>query len=534
MSYRRRNGNDSLKSSKIDSHYSNYYSKPKVGNSIDYSEPYKNYNTGYPIPNNNYSTNDQETYNTSSNFTSNLKKNLANCSKSCDNFDEMSARNLTNFLLEEDLLIYRNFLPDIEKMDSECFKKMFYGDKNYEYFNQNKFEFNYILDKFNNFYFLNINWYKQPDKYPYIKELWLKYISIESLKFKSEKEIENFLISNDIDYQSWPKSVKKEFQMICNGTNKTFIYTFKEAIKNLPAQIKEFLGTLYSVSNYFLERGNEIYSNFVNNYIFIAAKKALNLSDEDIDKFKVEILEFCSKHKIVGFVLENVYIYLKHSFEKLTNLAGLGFQLYQFSSNSTFSRISYGIMSIYQLYSSYNTYKEIKNNMKKIEGFENIIQAIEKKFEEDKQYIEEQLNSKTKRDVISLNNVLDECIKKIKADKDEVDKLIRNINKCLEENEFAKEKEKNNVIGSIIKTCLGFLGAFSGPGFLQFVCAAGAVCNGASIVLNGINIDNLENNIKKLNKLLERAKKLEGEIDDQIKSIAERINALNNVHPVYF
>ena len=103
-------------------------------------------------------------------------------------------------------------------------------------------------------------------------------------------------------------------------------------------------------------------------------KKALNLSDEDIDKFKVEILEFCSKYKIVGFVLENVYIYLKHSFEKLTNLAGLGFQLYQFSSDSTFSRISYGIMSIYQLYSSYNTYKEIKNNMKKIEGFESIIQ----------------------------------------------------------------------------------------------------------------------------------------------------------------
>ena len=106
MSYRRRNGNDSLKSSKIGSHYSNYYSKPKVGNSIDYSEPYKNYNTDYPIPNNNYSTNEQETYNTSSNFSYSLKKNLANCSKSYDNFDEMSARNLTNFLLEEDLGIF--------------------------------------------------------------------------------------------------------------------------------------------------------------------------------------------------------------------------------------------------------------------------------------------------------------------------------------------------------------------------------------------------------------------------------------------
>ncbi len=48
-------------------------------------------------------------------------------------FDEMSARKVTNLLLEDDVKIYKKFLPEIKKMNYDSFKNMFYGNKNYNY-----------------------------------------------------------------------------------------------------------------------------------------------------------------------------------------------------------------------------------------------------------------------------------------------------------------------------------------------------------------------------------------------------------------
>ena len=107
-------------------------------------------------------------------------------------FEEHSARDLVDLLLENDVKSYRKFLPEIRKLDSNSFKNMFYGNKNYNYNIKNKFQFSQLLNKFENFKFLLEEWYEENDKYIYIKELWEKYISIESLRDKEENEIVNF------------------------------------------------------------------------------------------------------------------------------------------------------------------------------------------------------------------------------------------------------------------------------------------------------------------------------------------------------
>jgi len=100
---------------------------------------------------------------------------------------------IKTFDLSTDIKTYKKYLPQIKRLDSDAFKNMFQGNKEYEYNIQNRYHFNLLLDKFNNFSTLLDEWYEEEDKYDYIRQLWLKYISIESMKNKTESEIQNFL-----------------------------------------------------------------------------------------------------------------------------------------------------------------------------------------------------------------------------------------------------------------------------------------------------------------------------------------------------
>ena len=126
-------------------------------------------------------------------------------------FEEPTARNLVDMVLKSDAKMYRKFLPEIRKLDSVSFKNMFYGNKNYDYKIKNRLNFNLLLDKFDNFKCLLEEWYEDKDTYDYIKELWEKYISIESLKDKTEKEIEDFLIGKKCNIKVRLKRLKTNF-----------------------------------------------------------------------------------------------------------------------------------------------------------------------------------------------------------------------------------------------------------------------------------------------------------------------------------
>ena len=91
--------------------------------------------------------------------------------ESTNNFDEESARQLTEILLKDDLKIFRKFLPIIRLFDRKCFYNMFIGNIKYEYKIKNRLKFNLLLNKFDNFQILLIEWYTDKDKYPYIQEL---------------------------------------------------------------------------------------------------------------------------------------------------------------------------------------------------------------------------------------------------------------------------------------------------------------------------------------------------------------------------
>ena len=212
-------------------------------------------------------------------------------------FKEQSARDLVDLILENDVKIYRKFLPEIRKLDSNSFKNMFCGNKNYNYVIKNKPQFNQLLNKFENFKFLLEEWYEDTDTYAYIIELWEKYISIESLRDKKEKEIEDFLSEKKIHYISWPQRIKEQFLKIIQNTKDTIIFACKKSFEKLPNLMKNILGKLYSMSQYCCKTGKNMFSNLSKNQIFIILRKCFNIDEEKLAILSNTFIDLVSSYQ---------------------------------------------------------------------------------------------------------------------------------------------------------------------------------------------------------------------------------------------
>jgi len=165
------------------------------------------------------------------NYLNNMANNNENLS-----FDEGKARELVYFLLESDTNIFKKLIPDVKSLNSEAFEKLFQGipyKKNndekdgYDYNVRNKKMFERLLDKFDNFYVILDSWYKDEKYHQYLKEIWKKYISIENLRGKDDRELEKIFKLNHIDDSNWPEDIKEEFKILIRSTKDTRVIKLK-------------------------------------------------------------------------------------------------------------------------------------------------------------------------------------------------------------------------------------------------------------------------------------------------------------------
>ena len=453
-------------------------------------------------------------------------------------FDETSARNVTNIILKDDIKTYKKYLPQIKRLDSDAFKNMFQGNKEYEYNIQNRYHFNLLLDKFNNFSTLLDEWYEEEDKYDYIKQLWLKYISIESMKNKTESEIQNFLSTKNINYSSWPSSIKEKFLQICANTEQTIIYKFKKSFEKLPNTVKKLLGVIYSISKYCSENGKKLFQNFSFNYIFSIIKKYIGIDLDNNSKLKEICISLCKFFKIDDFKMENILEYLKNIIAEFP-LMQSSKNIIQVSTNlasvfdSTIGSICYGIIGIYNLTSAFLSYSKIIKSMEKIKGFEKAVDEINKRFQEHKKIVDEKLESNKSRDIENLNSTIEICIEYIKHDKIDIIELIKQIKDCLDECKLMEKEKIAKIIASIIQAGVGVVACILTGGISCILYIGGALLNGATVVLEGININHLKTNIKELERILKKANDLEKEIDEELERIANILKENNDSIPSF-
>lgn len=442
-------------------------------------------------------------------------------------FEEQSARELADFILENDVKFYRKFRPEVKKLDSKSFKNMFSGNKNYNYNIRNKIHFNQLVTKFENFKFLLEEWYEDKDTYIYIKQLWEKYISIESLKDKKEEEIENFLTEKKIDYASWPQRIKDQFLNIIQNTKNTIIFTFKQSYQKLPNLMKSLLNNLYKFSEYCREKGNKLFSNLSKNQIFILAKYLFNIDINNFPSFASLISQTVSsfEKKALEFALENGASLLNINPENYSeSLKG--------ENGPILGASIYSIMAFYNLYNSYNNYENTKSQMIKINGYEKKIDEIELDFEMHRKKIEDLSNNKA-LNLLEYNSELENCVKLIREDKEKIIKIIEGIKKLIDQNNEQKKDKILDIAGSVVKVGIGIIGGLSVKGVSRLINFGGAIMNGGSAILDALTINKLNENIEKLEIILAKAKKIESKIDNELKKLKELIEENADAAPTF-
>ena len=442
-------------------------------------------------------------------------------------FEEQSARELADFILENDVKFYRKFRPEVKKLDSKSFKNMFSGNKNYNYNIRNKIHFNQLVTKFENFKFLLEEWYEDKDTYIYIKQLWEKYISIESLKDKKEEEIENFLTEKKIDYASWPQRIKDQFLNIIQNTKNTIIFTFKQSYQKLPNLMKSLLNNLYKFSEYCREKGNKLFSNLSKNQIFILAKYLFNIDINNFPIFASLISQTVSsfEKKALEFALENGASLLNINPENYSeSLKG--------ENGPILGASIYSIMAFYNLYNSYNNYENTKSQMIKINGYEKKIDEIELDFEMHRKKIEDLSNNKA-LNLLEYNSELENCVKLIREDKEKIIKIIEGIKKLIDQNNEQKKDKILDIAGSVVKVGIGIIGGLSVKGVSRLINFGGAIMNGGSAILDALTINKLNENIEKLEIILAKAKKIESKIDNELKKLKELIEENADAAPTF-
>ena len=440
------------------------------------------------------------------------------------NFDEKSARDIINFLIEKDSSAFKKFLPKIEKFNETSLYNLFQGIKNYKYnIEDNCYQFHLLLDKFNNFYLLLEEWYQDKNNYKYIQELWLKYVSLESLRDKNEEKIEQYLAGENIDFKTWPGKIKRKFIQICRATRDTFVFKFKKYFQNLPNSFKNILGKIKSLADYCKKLGENILSNYIIEYCLSILGATMNLEGKDLIKIKHIFLNLISQFTPSNFNVSEFFNSFKDNIFQLLTTVASGFKSKLFA-------ISYGVTSFVQLITSINSCVQIVNKLKEIKQVKSEVETIYENFKKQKEKINNILNKNGYNDIFTSNETIDFCISEINESKNQLKKIIERMQNYIKESQDDQEKHAIGLASSILNIGIGVIGGILTGGALAAFYIGTAIGNGINTIINGVNIGLLEKCINESKRIIEMVESIEDEIDEFLWDTRKILNECKDIN----
>ena len=475
------------------------------------------------------------------------------------NFNEAQARYLVDYLLEEDIPVFKKLSSEIRAMDSHSFKNLFQGIRfksaenadGFDYKVKNKKSFQELLEKFDNFYNILDSWYSDKKYYSYIKDLWLNYISIKDLVEKNENDREELLQSYDIDYKNWPENIKIEFIRIIRLDRNKNIFSKQrmEEIEEAHNEFKYLLKEMYAFkSKIETEPEMETYEKNTDNFIkkiksFLGWLKGL--TEGKIGKVSSVVGSFPLIQALYGTMTndnnlpsekinnyDNDYDYdddfdyldsedndeinsgnetLKENIKNLLKNTNLGLYIY-----SALSFIHLGL-SVWEFTNAYNDLAQIKKNIKDDKGYEKKLKEIEENFKKNKEKI-----GILPDDFKEALKIIKETFKEICGDYINLNNLIQLINNDIE---IAKSHETKSTLGLIGSVCLGVGGFFVTKDPFCFLHTTSLTLNIGTGIGHIMVLANSKEIIKQLKEILKKAKKqkkeMEAKLDDLIKVIKD-------------
>ena len=196
-----------------------------------------------------------------------------------DNNNLKKKKECIKMLIEDDIAIYNQFLPKIEKMTDEEIENLFAG--NCKYFeSESNNQFKMLVYKFQNFSILLFQWYNKTDAMKYLKELWENYICFEDLRNLNQEQLEAFM-NEKTTYKNWPTSIKNEYKISIRNTQDTIISELKNSFESL----SEFEKNLYNSLEDLIKTNGEEYPGIKKvseKYEYELLKNSSKISWEDI------------------------------------------------------------------------------------------------------------------------------------------------------------------------------------------------------------------------------------------------------------
>ena len=438
-------------------------------------------------------------------------------------FNEDKAREITNYLLKNDIKIYRQFIPLINRFNSEQFEKLFNGIDDYDYKIKMHYHFQLLIAKFNNYKNLLLEWYEDNENYKYLKELWLKNISFESLINMKDIEIEQCLENKDIYINEWPKDKKEIFLLNLRDSRNTIYKRIKRFFSSIPEKLKKLLELINSLTIELEKKGiGDIASNLLNygSSIALIFANCPQLSTyRDICKdFITNLPSKISFKEGIEYIKQN-----------LPNYKGILKSIYDKKG----TKALYVLTSLYNLGSSIYNIFSINKLMKEIDDkdYENEIKKIEDEFRNDRKNIHADLNS---CDISQYDKILKEGIDKIENHEKKLRDIIIGINKYIEEVETKKGSQISSLIGGIAQLGIGIEGGIVTGGVTSAIYFASSGLNAISVIINGVNIDKLRDLNKKLLSFKQKADSLHNEIKNELYELNSLLKADQEAAPIYF
>ena len=440
-------------------------------------------------------------------------------------FEEQKARELTSILLNDDIILYKRYLPTIEKMDSKTFQQLFTGNK--KYFDEEDKSglkddtfFNKLLEKFNNYSIIFNVWYLCPNCYKYMKELWKNYICIEDLLGKKEKEVEKLITEKtNITYKSWPLKIKEEFLELISSTFNTIVKKMKDCYNKLSSLIKDKLEEINNFSNYFHNKNCKELGDLADKYYLNLIEIAAEFRDIPFSLIKkAKELVFPAPDQIID-ITSSIKNYCTRGWKQIFN-SKITFGLYAFTS-------------FFEVYQAFNRINEVKNQLDEFKKDDDRLKQILKNFDDHKEELKlfnDSFPKEIKQYYLTLNHIKT----LFEGDLNDIKNLILKIKSDIEQCKKLKEENSSKRLENGIKTGIGIIGAFATGGLTSFIYLASAAAHGYSTYSSNENINNLEKNIYNLEDLLQRAEYEEKIIEEEINSLKNRMKVELESFPIFF
>lgn len=442
-------------------------------------------------------------------------------------FNEKKAKEVSNYLLKNDIKIYRQFLTSINDLDSKSLENLFNGNNNYNYSIKEHYHFDLLIAKFNNFKDLLFEWYEDEENYKYLKELWLKNISLESLIDKKDNEIEQCLENKDIYISKWPEDKKEIFLQNLRNTKNTIYKKIKKFFDSIPEKIKKILEIINSLSKNLKKKGIGDLSTNLLKYASLIVMAYINLpktnySCKDICNICIDFISNLPSK----FSFKEGIQYLKNNFPKFKETLK-----YIYEAKST--KVLYVLNSVYNLGSSFYDVKSITKIMKSIKNkeYDKEINKIEEQFNADRKQIHEDLN---KCDISEYDFILRYGIEKIEKTEIKLREIIIGLNQYIQEVENNKNSQISGIVGGILQLGIGIVGGIATSGASSFLYFATSGINALSVIIRGVNINKLKDMNKEIQSYKEKCDAIHKEIEKELLELKSLLTQGQEAAPCYF